>query len=390
MVKRLIIDKADRLYRLPAAIDEFLPAKGKKPLLHRDVIDLAQLQWPTGSPSGSESVIPRPAPTSEISQLAELTAVWYQTTYGVHIHPEKEIFIGGGIRQLLALVALSFFNTGELVLIPDPGVWHYRAAVAISSAESVPYHLVERNQFKPAVRSLAGDLIRAAKGMILNAPHNPTGSTLQREELEELARLAGRHNLILLLDQAFSGLTKPEFRTSLFGVPGGRKVGLEMYSYAYNFGLPLPSHGFIVAQPALISGLRQTAKVFGIGLTKQEIEIASAACQSPPEVLESLSAGLARNRELADQFCHRLGLTPVDSQSGPFLWARLPGRKQSRRFCRVLYLKSGILAVPGAAFGENGEGYIRLALLSSAESWQRGIEAAANFSLAIRRRQTDG
>lgn len=391
MVKRLMVERADRLYHLPPVIDDFLPRGKRTRVLGRDIIDLARFHWPSNDPVMTGDTAPGPADPQQLEELAELTAEWYRTRFGVRISPQKEIFFGGSIRQILGLLALSFFNSGDLVLIPDPGVWHYRAAAALASAETVPYHLTERNHFRPDLRAVTGNLIRLARGIILNSPHNPTGAILTREDLSQLLRQAGKDNLLLVLDQAFATLSDNDQALSLFALPGGRKVALELYSYAYNFGQSIPSVGFAIGQPAIIAGLRQTAAAFGITVSRQSARIALHACGSGQSGSEEIVARFSHNREMVDELCRKLRLEPAENHTGPFYWARLPGRKMSRRFCRVLYLKCGVLAVPGMAFGENGEGYIRFTLTATPESYEKAIETVAKFYQPRRERKaTDG
>jgi aspartate/methionine/tyrosine aminotransferase len=388
MIKKLVLEKADRLYHLPPVFDDFLPKKERKKMLGHEVLDLARFRWPieskkTGDESGS-----RPASDTDVSELAEITAQWYLNRYGTKINPYKEIYFGNSIRQILNLLSLTFFNPGDLILIPDPGVWHFRAAAVLASAETIPYHLSERNRFKPALNSISNNVARLAKGMILNSPHNPTGSVLLREDLEEILHLAGRENMLLVLDQAFAGFIDRDNPASLFSIPGGRKVALELYSYAYNFSQPLPSNGFAIGQPALISGLKRLSKVFGLEVREYQVKAGLDACDRFPGEIDSIKNMFARNRSIIDQLCRKLRLIPSEQRIGPFYWAKLPGRKQSRRFCRLLYLRCGILAVPGVAFGESGEGYIRFALTGEEDMYHKAVEASGKLFQAVKKRKS--
>jgi aspartate/methionine/tyrosine aminotransferase len=388
MVKRLMVERADRLYHLPPVIDDFLPRGDRTTVLGRDIIDLARFRWPKDETvtAGDDAAVA--VDQTQLSELAELTSEWYRARFGARINPRKEIFFGASIRQMLGMLTLSFFNPGDLILIPDPGVWHYRAAAALASAETVPYHLTERNHFRPDMRAMTGNLIRLARGIILNSPHNPTGAVLTHDDLSQLLRLAGKNNLLLVLDQAFATLSDDNQPLSLFSLPGGRKVALELYSYAYNFGLPMPSIGFAVGQPAIIAGLQQTAAAFGISVSRQTANIALQAFRGGKPKSVDISVRFTHNREMAEEICRKLRLEPADNRTGPFCWARLPGRKMSRRFCRVLYLRCGVLAVPGMAFGENGEGYIRFSLTAPEATYQKAIDAVAKFQQPRRERKS--
>jgi LL-diaminopimelate aminotransferase len=379
MIKKLMLEKADRLYHLPPVLDEFLPKRERKKMLGREVFDLARFQWLADRQKESYDNDSLPAADDEILGLAEKTAAWYHDRFGVKINPAKETIIGGSIRQILGLFSLAFFNPGDIILIPNPGIWHYRAAAALALAETVPYHLSERNRFKPALNTISGNLARTAKAMIINSPHNPTGAVLAGEELREILRMAGRENLLLIMDQAFEGLIDGNGSVSLYALPGGRKAAMELYSYAYNFGQPLPSVGFAVGQPAIITGLKRVMRTFGYIITKGQIKSGLNACNDPKSGLEEIRRRFAGNRELLDRLCKKMRLIPAEYRSGPFYWAKLPGRRQSRRFCRLLYLRCGILAVPGIAFGENGEGYIRFSLTGRPDTYQMALDATGKL-----------
>ncbi len=384
------MEKADRLYHIPPVIDEFLPKKPRHKIIRHEILDLARFKWPVPEDSGAVDQIAEATP-EELAELAEKVAEWYQNRFGARIKPAKEIFFNGGIRRVLNLFALTYFNPGDIALIPDPGIWHYRAAASIASAETLPYHLNERNRFKPTLDILSGNQARLAKALFINSPHNPTGTALSRDELSEILIMAGKNNLILILDQAFERFSDEAHPVSLFGIPGGRKVSLEIYSFAYNLGMALPSFSFAIGQPTMISALRQTARVFGMGINRSQARLAMSAFEMEPERIDNLKTRFRQNREIVDAICTKLRLEPAVNRPGPFYWVRLPGRKQSRRFCRKLYLRTGIQAVPGIAFGENGEGYIRFSLTGEKEVYQKGLEIAGKFFVtSIERNSTDG
>ena len=383
-MKQMVIEKADRVFHLPPTAEDYLPRRDRRKLLGREVLDLARFSWPAGTMAKTGDDDHQFAADQDLAALAEKTAGWYQRRFGARVNPEKEIFIGGGIRQILNLVALSFFNPGEMVLTPDPGLWHYRASVSLASADPIMYHLGERNGYRPVVNQIKGNVARLTKGIIINSPHNPTGAMLSLENLGELLHVAGKENLIVILDHAFETLIDGYQPASFFALPGGRKVALELYSYAYNTGCPYPALGFAVGQPAFIRGLRDMARTFGLRLTRHQVHEALTADADLRSRLDGIKSGWTHNREQVDGLCRTLGLAPSGERGGPFYWAKLPGRKQSRHFCRRLYIRCGIMALPGVAFGESGEGYIRLSLTGPADVYRKAAEVAGHFFLTAR------
>lgn len=388
MIKKLLLEKADRFYHLPPLVDDFLPRKTHRKMQGREIFDLARLNWPTVPPGKIPESGASPASARDILKLAEKTAGWYRDRYGGRVNPAREIFIGGSMRGILNLLSLAYFNPGDLVLAPDPGVWHYRTAAVLASAQTIPYYLSERHQFKPALSSISGNVARTARAMILNSPHNPSGAVLSKDNLSEILLLARRENMLLILDQAYDGFIEGETPASLYALPGGRRTAVELYSYAYNFGQPSPSCAFAVGQPAIISALARLAAAFGFFVSDYQVNAALAACDGHMSAMDNLRRRSADNRTCLDRLCEKLRLSPPDNRVGPFYWAKLPGRRQSRRFCRLLYLKAGILALPGDAFGENGEGYVRFSLMGETSVCARAVESTGRFFSPPRRRDT--
>ena len=386
MIKQMVIEKADRFFHLPPTAEDYLPRRERKKLLGREVLDLARFTWPIRPESEPPTGDTDTADEREVAALAEKSASWYARRFGVKVRPEKDIFVAGSIRQILNLTALSFFNPGDMILTPDPGWWQYRAAIALASAEPMMYHLSERNGFGPAVNRIPVNAARLAKGILLSSPHNPTGAALSAENLGELLHVAGKENLMIVLDQAFESLTDNGRPASFFALPGGRKVALELYSCAYNQGGSATAPAFAVGQPAFIGGLRDMARTFGLRLTRRQVNEGMAAETTLRARQEEVRRLVMQNRELADGLCRRLGLTPSGERNGPYFWAKLPGRKLSRHFCRRLYLRCGILALPGISFGEGGEGYIRLSLTGPTDDYHSAAKAAARFFLTSRER----
>jgi LL-diaminopimelate aminotransferase len=383
-MKQMVIEKADRVFHLPPTAEDYLPRRERKKLLGREVLDLAHFIWPLKTETKTADDDHLYAADQDIAALAEKTATWYERRFGVRIKPEKEIFIGGGIRQILNLAALSFFNPGDMVLTPDPGWWHYRAAAALASADAIMYHLSERNGYRPAVNQMAGNVARLAKGIVINSPHNPTGTVLSPENLGELLHVAVKENLMVVLDHAFENLIDGGQPASFIALPGGRRAALELYSFAYNLGCPHPSSAFAVGQPAYIGALKNMAATFGLCPTRRQVREGMVADPQLRSRLEGIKSLLTQNREQVDSLCRKLGLVASGERGGPYYWAKLPGRKQSRHFCRRLYIRCGIMALPGVAFGENGEGYVRMSLTGPPDVYRKAVEVVGRYFLTPR------
>ena len=123
------------------------------------------------------------------------------------------------------------------------------------------------------------------------------------------------------------------------------------------------------------------AKTLGLRLTRRQVREGLSAEKNWRARVDAMRQSLAQNREQVDGLCRRLRLVSSGERGGPYYWAKLPGRKLSRHFCRRLYLRCGVLALPGIAFGEGGEGYVRLSLTGAPDIYRKAAEAAPRFFL---------
>jgi len=150
---------------------------------------------------------------------------------------------------------------------------------------------------------------------------------------------------------------------SLLSVDGGRKVGLEIYSISYLFGLPPIPFGFAVGRRNLIAGLEQAASVFEQYIPTLYVDLALDGLKSfPSPQLEHTRKQLAATAASAQPLIELLGLEASATTTVPFIWAQLPGRRNSVAFARRFLKRYHILIAPGTGFGDIGQGFIRLSL----------------------------
>jgi len=160
-------------------------------------------------------------------------------------------------------------------------------------------------------------------------------------------------------------------------VKGGKNVGVEVGSFSYTFGLPSLPIGFAVGNREIINGIRQTSKFFNIHIPKYYIEfITTAIRQFPSNSLKEIRKTLSSNSSEANKLLSILGLEKSGYDSIPFLWAKTTGRKQSTTTVRQMYRRVRIQTVPGVAFGNSGEGYIRFSATAAADKYVLAQENA--------------
>ncbi len=372
MIKKIVLDKADRLYHFPFDLEDFFPKRIRKSIDKRyPTIDLGRFRWPVifdlsaGEPDSSEL-----ADADDLLELKETLAAWFRSRFGLRIIARKEIHIGQGIRRILFDICQAFVEYGDLVLTPEPGLPFYRRQVIAAGGVPVSYQISEKTEYKPSAKQLSSNLGKTAKIIILNNPHNPTGKLLDGTDLTELVRIASRENIFIVNDAAYCSLSEEKYY-SILALPGGVKVGLELFSFPYCFGLPYMPLGFAVGSQDVINGLDTIGKSLGLAIPKGWIRSALKAIREyPSKDLENVKKRIGQSRLEAEHLVEKYGWELVRHKSSPFAWVKIPGRRQSTNLAGTLLKRKGILALPGNAFGDSAEGYFRLSLTAPPEDFR--------------------
>ena len=372
--KKVIIDKANRLHQMAPDILSFIQTSSLRPILKKpDLINLGGFNWPAAfedfqNPTAKEMT---PASTEAISGLKEDLGSWFEQHYHVKLNSAKEIYIGGNIRSLIFLLTVAYIESGDIAFVPELGIPLYRKAVTACGGEPINYSIAGRNNWSPGFERISTHLGRVARLLFINSPHNPTGFELDEKEMTELAWIAGHENLLLINDAAYQSL--PERRpVSLLSVIGGKKVGVEVYSFAYNFGLPSFPFGFIAGNREIINAVKQAATLLPDYIPEYYIRLASRAVrQYPSDSLKNIRKAIAAANSEANNLLETMALERTDTGTVPFVWARiLKGDRNSTSAARQLYRRHRVLVAPGNAFGDSGQGYFRLSLTAPAEDYR--------------------
>ncbi|MDF1545370.1 MAG: pyridoxal phosphate-dependent aminotransferase [bacterium] len=372
-IKKVVIEKANRLFQLPPDLASFFRTEKKPTFIKKThMLDLASLNWPIRfdseyqiDPSGL-----KPATEAQLSELAEDLANWLNSTHGAKIVPAREIYIGSRISNTLLNLSLALVDPGDLVLVPDLAVPHYRSATAACNGQAVTYHLDPKRDYKPDIESINSRIGRVVRLMFLNSPHNPTGTELSSQDLEYLVYYASRENIALINDAAYQSLPGRK-QASLLGVTGGKNVGAEVYSFAYLFGLPDIGLGFMAGNREIINALNSSDRLnrsfipgFYLDLIRRAIR------QYPGEGVKSIRQTISKSASEAAKFLELLSLEKTSQDNTPFLWAKITRRGRASNAASILYRRSRIMTTPGTAFGESGEGFLRFSLTASPEEYR--------------------
>jgi LL-diaminopimelate aminotransferase len=402
MIKKLIIEKAERLQKLPPP--PFLEAERTKRALHKrgvEIIDLGEL---SPDPSLREIILSSSsfetqkifAPTDSwiYADFKKQIADWLERKYQVRLNPANEILPFVGKQKIIYDLFLSFINPGEVVALPDPGDPIYKAGAIFAGGEVVTLPLWERTDYLPNLETFSSfpkDLTLRKKNatslpkiLFLNYPHNPTSAVADPEFFKELVKWASKRNILLVNDASYNEICYEGYLpTCLLQAKGAKKIGAEFFFFYPLTGI---GFGFLAGNRQIIAQVEAADRILGYQLSNIILKLSLIILQDYSIIAEQNNLEFAKRKGVLMEGVLNLGWKARKPKAGPFIWVKVPPRYSSVGFSRMLLRKAGVLVSPGFGFGEHGEGYIRLALNHPVDQLKKALERIKEHSHIWQRR----
>lgn len=306
---------------------------------------------------------------ADLPELLEAVRYRYEKRFGVHVETD-EIMSVYGSQEAMAHIGLTLCDPGDLILVPNPGYPMFEMSGIMAHAEIGYYTIEEKNGYLPDLESIPEEMLRRARYMIVSYPLNPVCVCAPDEFYERLIAFAKKNNIVILHDNAYSDITftKSPGR-SFLSFEGAKDVGVEFYSLSKSYNLTGARISFVVGNKEIIKKFRLLRSQIDYGIFYPVQLAAIAALTGPDDFIEEQRQEYgARNRALCGGL-RRIGWNVPDSQGTMFVWAKIPeGYESSADFCMKLMERTGVIVTPGSAFGSNGEGYVRMALVVDEET----------------------
>lgn len=310
-----------------------------------------------------KSVNHRYSPYNGSIEFREAVAEFYDRHYGVKLDPETEILTLIGSKEGIVHLIQSVINPGEKVIIPDPGYPVYRMGVYLAGGECISLYLNKKNGYIPDYTSLTEQDKKDAKLMFLNYPSNPTAATVDLPVFQEAVQFAKENQILLAHDAAYDLVTFGEYKSpSILQVPNAKEYAVEFGSLSKSFNMTGWRIGYVVGNQEVIKALATLKSNMD---TSQFIPIqkaAAAALRSDLTIVRKNNLIFEKRMEKLHQALNGIGLLTDKPKGSIFLWVKVPDGYTSSSFVNRLLEETGIIVTPGSAFGNGGEGYIRISL----------------------------
>ena len=388
-------DEFDRIKRLPpyvfAEVNRLkaeLRAKGK------DIIDfgMGNPDMPTPKHIREKLIetIEKPgtgrySTSRGIPGLRKAQAKYYRRRFDVDLDPENEVVVTLGSKEGLANLAQAITSPGDIILSPNPSYPIHPYGFIIAGASLRHLSAMDNGIFNPDLylerleRSIR-DSVPAPVALIVSFPSNPTAQVASIDFYKEVVKIAIKYGTYILSDLAYAeiyydGNPPP----SILQVPRAREVAVEFTSMSKTYAMAGWRIGFAVGNKKLISALTRIKSYLDYGAFTPVQVAAAAALNGPQDCVAEIRNIYQKRRDVLINSMSRAGWNIPNPSASMFAWAPLPKKFEkegSLNFAKELMLKADVAVAPGVAFGEYGEGFVRVGLV---ENEQRIRQAAKNI-----------
>jgi LL-diaminopimelate aminotransferase len=379
-----MIQQADRMMGLTSAIFSQLAELQKKAAASgKDIIQLS-----IGNPDMAPASHIMEALKTEVAyesnygytlskgkaELLQAIAAWYEEKFDVKLDSNTEVHSLIGSQEGLAHIGLCLVNPGDVVLIPDPGYPIFSAGPLIAGAELYKMCLTPENNYLPDLDAIDEEVLKKTKLMILNYPNNPLAATATREFFEKVVALAHRYNFVVCNDFAYSELVFDGYcPESFLSIPGAKEIGVEFNSLSKSYNMCGCRVGYIVGNSEVLSLLGRLKSNFDYGIFAPLQLAAVAALTGPQDCVRETAAAYQRRRNIIVDGFNSIGWYVERPKASMYIWAKVPTKQNSFDFTVDLLNHTGVAVVPGKAFGDCGEGFIRIALVQPEERLREAV-----------------
>ena len=319
-----------------------------------------------------------------ITGLRRAQAAYYARRFGVGLNPETQVVATLGSKEGFANVAQAITSPGDVVLVPNPSypIHAFGFLMAGGVLRSVPAEPVPET-FAAMERAIQHSIPKPI-ALVVCYPSNPTAYVASLDFYKDLVAFAKKHEIFILSDLAYAEVYFDDNNPppSVLQVPGAIDIAVEFTSMSKTFSMAGWRMGFAVGNERIIAALTRVKSYLDYGAFTPVQVAATAALNGPEDCIKEMRDTYRKRRDALVESFGRAGWDIPPPQASMFAWAPLPEKFRdvgSMQFATLLVEKSGVVVSPGVAFGEHGEGYVRIAMVENEQRIRQAARGVRRF-----------
>jgi aminotransferase len=308
--------------------------------------------------------------------------------YGISYDPDKEIIVTVGGSEAIDVAMRAMLDPGDEVLIPQPSYVSYLPCAVLAGGKPVPIELKAENEFRLTPEELEAAITAKTKLLVMPFPNNPTGAVMEKGDLEKIAELVKKYDIFVLSDEIYSELTYLENHVSIASLPGMRERTIVINGFSKSHAMTGWRLGYACGPEVII---RQMLKIHQYAImcapTTSQYAAVAALRDGDEDVASMREEYNGRRRYLLHRF-KEMGLECFEPFGAFYVFPCISEfGMTSEEFATALLNSQKLAVVPGTAFGDCGEGFIRISYAYSLENLKKAMDRMEIFINECRSRK---
>lgn len=313
--------------------------------------------------------------------LKEAITGWYKRRFSVELDPETEVIPVLGASEGLFHIHQCLLDAGDIALVPDPSYPSYEAGVMLAGGKIEYLPLLRENGFLPDLEAIPDEVAQKARMMWVNYPNNPTAATASPQFYEKLIRWAGKHDVAIVHDNPYSEICFEGYQPpSFLQFPGAKDVGVELHSLSKSYNCCGWRAGMVVGNKEIIGGMIKIKSHSDRGMFYPLQVAATMALNGPDDFMTERNRTFRERRDAVVKGLKDVGLEVETPKATFYIWSTIPPGYTSRDFCFKALEEANVWMIPGSMYGNQGEGYLRIALTHPVDRLEEAMDRLKKFS----------
>ena len=313
-------------------------------------------------------------------ELRREISAYQKRRFGLEYDPKNEIIVTVGGSEAIDLALRAVVNIGDEVIVPEPCFVCYSPLVTLAGGAPVTINLRAENDFRLTAAELEAAITPKTKAVVLAFPNNPTGAVLDGNDLENLAEVIRRHNILVISDEIYAELTYGERHVSIASLDGMRERTIIAAGFSKSYAMTGWRLGYTLAPPEITAQMLKIHQ-FAIMCAPTASQFAAVeAVRNGDEDIEFMKAEYDGRRRFVVSGLHDMGIDCFVPRGAFYVFPDISGfGMTSEEFCGRLLREKHVAIVPGTAFGECGEGFARISYAYSLRHLEKALKRMEEF-----------
>ena len=313
-------------------------------------------------------------------ELRQGISGYLKERYNLTYDPANQVIITVGVSQALDLAMRAILDPGDEVIVPEPTYVSYIPCISLAGGVpvTVPTHMENSFQVRPS--DIEARITPKTKAILMGYPNNPTGAVMPRQEMEQIADIARRHDLLVISDEIYERLVYGVEHTCFASLPGMADRTIHLGGFSKSYAMTGWRVGYACSNPEITEAMLKVHQYTMLCAPIQGQMAAIEAMRSGDGAVEEMREEYNRRRHLMVRGLNRLGLNCVEPQGAFYTFPSIKGLGMSSdAFAERLLVEERVALVPGSAFGPSGEGHVRCCYAVSLEEIEEALERIGRF-----------